>query len=141
MLPREGLDWRETDVLRRLVDHRVAHTVPAFNFCTKCMGIPDITHDRTPDCHPVSRAWIGKCMTSQLNVVLICKLRRSLVCLAYFSTCYPWMCGNQALADARSTGAEIQCLYFRSTFCAYSAGIQILYQMRWQSGHNSRRHD
>ena len=29
-------------------------TVPAFNSCTKCVGSPDILHDQTPDCHPIS---------------------------------------------------------------------------------------
>ena len=28
-------------------------TVPTFNSCTKCVGIPGIMNDRTPDCHPV----------------------------------------------------------------------------------------
>ena len=40
-------------------------------------------HDRKPDCHTL---FIGfdACMTSQLNVDLICKLRGPLKCLAYF---------------------------------------------------------
>ena len=29
-------------------------TVLTFNSCTKCVGSPDIIHDRTPDCYPVS---------------------------------------------------------------------------------------
>ena len=34
------------------------HTVLTFNFCTRCLGSPCITHDRTLDCHPVSRRWM-----------------------------------------------------------------------------------
>ena len=34
------------------------HKVPAFNICTKCVGNPDMIHDRTPGCHPVSWTWI-----------------------------------------------------------------------------------
>ena len=33
-------------------------TVSAFNFCTKCLGIPGIMHDCTPNCHPVFWAWM-----------------------------------------------------------------------------------
>ena len=53
------------------------HTVPAFNFCTKCVG--SIIHDRTPDCQPVSWAW----MTPKLDIALIRKLHESLMCCAY----------------------------------------------------------
>ena len=42
--------------------------VTAFDSCTKCIGIPGIIHDRTPDCPRVSHS-------SQLNVAFICKLR------------------------------------------------------------------
>ena len=48
------------------------------------------------------------CMTSQLRVVFICKLRRSLVWLAYFLRCYPWVF---VPTDVRSTGAGVKCLY------------------------------
>ena len=58
------------------------YTVTIFNFCTKCMGIPDIIHDRTPDCHPVMG--MGAWMNLKLNVALIRKMRGSLMCLAYF---------------------------------------------------------
>ena len=78
--------------------------MPTFNSCTKC---PGIIHERTPDCHPVSWAW----MTSQLNLALIRKLLGSLMCLAY---CYDMLSTSlydQAMADVRSTGAEIKCLY------------------------------
>ena len=58
-------------------------TVPTFNYCTKCMGMTGIIHDLTPDCHSVSKAWISACMTSQLRVALIRKIRDSSICLAY----------------------------------------------------------
>ena len=51
-------------------------------------------------------------MTSQMKVALIRKVRGSLMCLAYFFlTCYPLEFQNQALADVRSTGSGIKCLY------------------------------
>ena len=33
-------------------------TVLTLNSCTKGVGSLGIIHDRTPDCHPVSRAWM-----------------------------------------------------------------------------------
>ena len=36
----------------------VHNTVPTFNSCTKCADIPGIIHDRTPDHHSVSGAWM-----------------------------------------------------------------------------------
>ena len=33
-------------------------TVPTFNSCIKCVGMPGIIYDCTPDCHPVSWAWM-----------------------------------------------------------------------------------
>ena len=32
--------------------------MPISNYCTKCLGSPDIKHDRTPDCKPVFWAWM-----------------------------------------------------------------------------------
>ena len=51
-------------------------------------------HDRTPDCHPVFRAWM-RLQTTQLNVALIHKLRDSFICLAYFLTFYPCVFAEQ----------------------------------------------
>ena len=31
-------------------------TVPTFNSCTKCVGIPGIKNDSMPDCYPVALA-------------------------------------------------------------------------------------
>ena len=45
-------------------------TVQTFNSCTECVGRVGIIHDRSPDCHLVSWAW----MTSILNKALIRKL-------------------------------------------------------------------
>ena len=39
-------------------DHSTSPTVPTFNFCTICVGSPDIIHDHTPDCNPVFMAWM-----------------------------------------------------------------------------------
>ena len=75
-------------------------------------GHPGHNTRRTPDCHPISLAWVHG--TSQLKESSIRKLCGSLMCLAYFLTCYPWVLFNQALADVQSTGAVIKCLYCRS---------------------------
>ena len=61
-------------------------TVSTFYSCTICVGSPCIVHDRT-SCHHISWA----CVPSKLNVTLICKLCGSLMCLAYFLTCSPWV--------------------------------------------------
>ena len=50
-------------------------------------------------------------MTSQVNKVLIYKQRGPLMFVAYFLTYYSWSLYKQALADVRSTGAGIKCLY------------------------------
>ena len=84
-------------------------TVPTFNFYTKCVGRSGIIHDRMPDCQPVFWPW----MTSQLNVVLIRKLRRSLMCLTSFWHVINVFLYNQALADVRATGAGSNCVYCR----------------------------
>ena len=54
-------------------------------------------------------------MTSQMKVALIRKVRGSLLGL-FFLTCYPLEFNNQALADVRSTGSGIKCLYCRWWF-------------------------
>ena len=51
-------------------------TVLTLNSCTKGVGSLGIIHDRTPDCHPVSRAWMYGWPHYMLRV--------SLMCLAYF---------------------------------------------------------
>ena len=58
-------------------------------------------------------------MTSKLNVALVRKLRGSLMCLY-----------NQALADVRSTGGGITCLYcmFQYTRNLVSCSLFILIQ-------------
>ena len=50
-------------------------------------------------------------MTSQLKVALIRKLRASVMCLAYSLHIVNEYLNNQTLADVRSTGAGIKCLY------------------------------
>ena len=89
--------------------HQLINTVPIFYSCTKCVGSPGIMHDRMPDCHPASWAW----MTSQLNVALICKLPGSLMCLAYFFVVHVIhrLLYNLILADVWLTGAVIECMY------------------------------
>ena len=52
-------------------------TVPTFNSYTKCLGSPGIIHNRMPDCHLVSGAW----MTLWLNLTLTRKLHLTHGCL------------------------------------------------------------
>ena len=58
-------------------------TVPTFNSCTKCLGIPGIIHDRTLGVD----AW----MTSQLNEAFVCKPHGPLMYWLILLTCYPWV--------------------------------------------------
>ena len=97
--------------------------MPTFNSCTKCAGSTGIIHDRLPDGHPVSWAWMQG-FTSQLNIELIHKLRGPLMCLANFSKNVTHGCFyNQALADVRLTGAGIEYLYcmmsYRKNACCF----------------------
>ena len=65
----------------QIIEGKLKITVPTFNSCTKCLGSPGTTQNRTPDCQPTPGidAW----MTSQLNVALNCKLSWSLMSLDY----------------------------------------------------------
>ena len=78
----ENMHFKEHQDLTEngLVAHSISATLPTFKFCTKCVYSLGIIHNRTPDCHPVSWAW----MTSQLNIALIHKWQGSLVGLACF---------------------------------------------------------
>ena len=89
----------------------ISLTVPTFNSCTKCVGSPGIIHDRTPDYHPVSWAWMNGWPHDRTNVALIRKLRGSLMCLTYLWHVIHGCLSDQALADVRSTGEGIKCLY------------------------------
>ena len=62
----------------------VIPTMQTFNSCTKCVGSPGIIHDRTPDCHPISWAYISL----QLNVALIRKLPQQTQNICAMSTKY-----------------------------------------------------
>ena len=78
---KEGI--RNTFIRPPLTLMLLVTTVPTFNFYTKCVGSPGKIHDRTSDFHPFFLG-IDTCMTSQLNVALICQLCGPLMCLAYF---------------------------------------------------------
>ena len=58
---------KNNDGVHKVVDNRIRKegrervsrrlqqfTVPPSNSCTKCLGSPDIIHDRNPDCHTFS---------------------------------------------------------------------------------------
>ena len=64
-------------------------------------------HTRLPPSFLGMDAWT----TSQPNVALISKLRRSLMCLASFWNAIHGYLYNQVLAIVRSIGAGIKCLY------------------------------
>ena len=66
----------------------------------------DKLHDRTPHYHPISWAW----KTSQLNVALIRKLRRSLMGLDYYFDMISMGVCTHRQSDHRSSGAGIKCL-------------------------------
>ena len=82
------------------------HLIPALN--AWAVGPDTRPYARLPHSFIGMVAW----MSSQLNVALFCKLRGLLMCLAYLLTCFSRMFYNQALADHRSTGAGIKCLYY-----------------------------
>ena len=67
-------------------------------------------HVRLPPSYQGIDAW----KTLQLNIALVPKLRGSLMGFAYILSCYPWCLYNQALANVRSIGAGIKCLYCSS---------------------------
>ena len=70
-------------------------------------------HDRTPECHQFpGHEYDHRPLTLQLTIASICKLRGSLMCLAFFFDILS-MGGlfNQTLAGGRSTNAGIKCLY------------------------------
>ena len=96
-----SLDWRHQ-----------GHTVPTFNsIWMHCQcGHNARPHARLPHKLMGMDAW----MTSKLNVALVRKLRGSLMCLH-----------NQALADVRSTGAGITCLYCRFQYTRYLVGCSL----------------
>ena len=82
-------------------------TVPTFNPCTKCVGSPGIINGRTPHCHPVSWAWMNfDDLTDKLSfdsqatwVIVMLGLSFDILSMSVFY--------NQALADVRSSGADI----------------------------------
>ena len=84
-------------------------TVPTFHFYTKCVCTPGIIHDRTPDCHPASWAWMHEWPHNWTLIAFIRKLRCSYMCMAYCLRCYPRVFVQ--LADIRSTGAGIKGLH------------------------------
>ena len=90
-----------------------AHTVPAFNSCTKCWDSPCIIHNRTPDCHPVSQVW----MRPQVpNLTSESSFDSQATCVIgvlglFFLHVIHGCLYNQALAEFRSTGAGTKCLY------------------------------
>ena len=81
----KGTTWLDQQVAR-MSPCRTRGTLSTFNSCTKSVGSPGITHDRTPKMSAIFQGMVVW-MTSQLNVALIYKLRVSLMCLSCFLTC------------------------------------------------------
>ena len=73
------------------------------------MGIPGIVHDRTLDCPQLSGHGCTDYVKSKSS--FDSHFDRSLKCSAYFFDVTHGCLFNHALADVRSTGAGIQCLY------------------------------
>ena len=79
-------------------------TVPAFNSSTKCVGSSGILHDRTPDCNPISKAWIQAHVPDLTTCFLLaCYVGRWCAWLVIHACFY-----HQTLTDVRSTGSGIQ---------------------------------
>ena len=85
----------------------IAHTVPTFNSCTKCVVSSGIIHDCMPYCHPEHGSMHDLTAESSFDSQ------------SYLGNCFAWFIFyvtyrclyNQALADVRSTGAGIKCLH------------------------------
>ena len=91
-------------------------TVPASNPCTKFVGSPGMIHDRTPDCHPVSWAWMqphSPELTTERSVDSSSTWVTDVLGISFCHIIHGCLF-NQALADFRSTGAGIKCMYFKT---------------------------
>ena len=93
----------------------VTHTVPAFSSCTNCVGSPGMTHKPTPPNFLGMDAW----MTSRLNVALFRKLHVSMLCLAYFLTCYlqmftirHWQTSGRLVQELNVGTVNSNCFFF-----------------------------
>ena len=84
---KEIASHEEVNLRCQPTDGAVIYTVSIFNSCTNCKGYNTKPHARLP----TSFLGMDVSMTSQLNLVLVRKLHGSLMYLAYFSTCYPWV--------------------------------------------------
>ena len=87
--------------------------MPTFNSCTKCVGSPGKIHDHMPDCHPVSWAWIYEWPTTERNFDSQATWVIDVVIVFHCNVIHGCLY-NQAMADIRSTGAGIKCLYCTS---------------------------
>ena len=83
-------------------------TMPAFNSCTKCVGILGIKHDRTSNCHLVSWAHVPDLTTYR---TFDCQATWIIDMFGISVDVIYGCLYNQALVDVRSTGSEIKCLY------------------------------
>ena len=110
-----------------------AFTVPAFNSYTKCLGIAVIKHERMPDYHPVSWAWMQPHVPDLVTDRGFDSQATWFIDVLGLFIFWPVSDGclyNQALADVRSTGANIRCLY-----CSVDIAIAIAVDCRNQLGH------
>ena len=86
-------------------------TVPTSNSCTKCVSSPVRIHDRTPDCHLISWAWMHG-LPLQLKVALSRKLRESSMCFAYI--CDIISMGVSTTRHGQTSGRLVQELNVRT---------------------------
>ena len=87
-------------------------TVPTFNSCTKCGASPGIIHDRTPDA--TYSILLGTDASDDLTTERSFDSQATWVIdgpgISFWHVIHRFLY-NQALADVRSTGAGIKCLY------------------------------
>ena len=81
-----------------------------FNSCTECVRRPGIIQDRTPDCDLVSWAWMHVRPNKYAQLSFPSYVGHWCGWLIFWDAIHGCFY-QQALADVRSTGAGIKCLY------------------------------
>ena len=120
--PRIALPWKHKYKQHMYINYKhklhpfhicllYSSSVPTFISSTKCAGSQVIgtwPHAQLLPSFLGTDAWI----VSQLNVALICKLRRSSIWFAYFLTYYLWVLSTTRYwqTSSRLHGAGINCL-------------------------------
>ena len=110
------LGWfAKHDKLSRSIYHDLRKFIRA-----ECMGSPGIIDNRTPKCHPVSWAWMHGWPYNWTELWLASYVSHWRAWLLVWHVMHGCLY-DQILADVRSTGAGIKCLY-----CSYCSQWQRL---------------